>query len=576
VKRYFSLLKPYLLDCILAPALKMGEGALELIVPLILADIIDHGILPQNHHYIQHMSLDLVWHGLYALVLSLGALFFATRASLGFTASLKRMLFSHIQTLSNPDLDRIGKATLIARLSDDTERIQSGLNLSLRTLLRVPFVVIGAFVMAYTIDPAISLIFLAVIPPLLLTVFLLLRLSSPLYTGTREQSDRLLSHLRENLSGARVLRSFSRQKEEERVFDGDNDRLTVLQGRLSRLSALLHPITFVLINLAILALFYFGAIEVDGGAMTQGRLVALYNYLALILSEVLRLSRLLLSLTRTSSCMRRVNSLMNAEPSIIGAETDPEEDPSAPAVEFRHVSLNYSRSAHRALSDLSFSIPRGATVGILGGTGSGKSSLGNLINRGYDVSGGAVLVNGVDVMKYPLTTLRDKIGMVPQHPLLFRGTVRDNLLWGDPNATEEELQRALRLAQADDIPDKLEHGLDEPIVQGGRNLSGGQRLRLTIARALLSRPEILILDDSSSSLDPAAALGLRKALAALPDRPTVLLFSQSTAAIRHADWILVLEEGRLVASGNHESLLHSCALYREFHTMPGNDEEVTA
>lgn len=565
MKKLLSHIRPYLTESILGPLFKLFEAALELVVPLIMADIIDHGIETGDTAYVIRKSIELLLHGLAGLICSLIAQYFAARASVGFTASLKHSLFQHIQSLSNPDIDRIGTSTMVGRLTSDMDRIQSGLNLTLRLLLRSPFVVFGAAIMAFTVDVKTALVFLAVIPLLSLVVFGIMLITMPLYQKVQGQTDTVLSHVRENHTGSRVIRAFCREEQEVSEFEADNARLTLMQKQVGKISALMNPITYVMINLAIVALLQLGAVQVNVGALTQGEVVAQYNYLSLILTELIKMANLIISITKAVACLRRVQSVLEEPVSIVGADSLPTEDSSAPAVEFRHVSMSYSAAGRRSLSDINFRIGRGETFGIIGGTGSGKSTLANLMNRGYDATSGTVLINGVDVKQYPLSVLRGKIGTVPQNPLLFSGSIRENIKWGKQDATEEEIKDAVRDAQAENIVARSEQGLDAPVEQGGRNLSGGQRQRLTIARALVRHPEILILDDSTSALDYETAKNLLHALHSLPYHPTIVLISQRTSAIRSADQILVLEEGELVGCGKHADLLQTCAVYREIH-----------
>ncbi len=565
MKRLLSHLKPYMLESILGPLFKLFEAALELIVPLIMADIIDNGIAVGDTQVVYHMSLDLVFHGFAGLTCALIAQYFAARASVGFTAGLKHTLFKHIQSLSNPDIDRIGTATMVARLTADTERVQSGLNLTLRLLLRSPFVVFGAMIMAFTVDVKAAMVFLCIIPILSAVVFGIMLITMPLYKKVQGQTDTVLSHTRENLTGARVMRAFCREEQEISAFNEDNERLTAMQKYVGRISALMNPVTYVLINLAIVVLLNVGAIQINSGTLTQGEVVALYNYISLILTELIKMANLIISITKATACAKRIDTMLDEPVTIKGASADPEEDPCAPAVEFRSVSMRFSASGEKSLDAISFRALRGQTVGIIGSTGSGKSTLANLISRGYDATEGEVLVNGVNVRSYPLTTLRKKIGSVPQHPRLFVGTIRENLSWGKQDATDEEMLDALRIAQIDDFVLSSEQGLDAPLTQRGRNLSGGQRQRLTIARALVRRPEILILDDCSSSLDFRTDKRLRHALRELNYHPTVFIISQRTSSIKHADLILVLEEGRTVGIGTHDTLLSTCEVYREIH-----------
>ena len=563
MKKLLPFLKPYIKESILGPLFKLLEASFELLVPLVVAAVIDTGIAAADNTVIWKMCGVLVLLGLVGMVCSITAQFFSAKAAVGFATRIRHALFAHIQTLSFGTLDKIGTSTLITRLTSDVNQVQSGLNLTLRLLLRSPFVVFGAMIMAFTIDVPSALIFAVTIPLLCVIVFGIMLISMPLYKKVQAQLDKVLGATRENLTGSRFIRAFRMEEAAEETFDERNQTLTTLQRYVGRISALMNPVTYVIINTAVIVLIYKGAVRVETGIITQGALVALYNYMSQILVELVKMANMIIQLTKAAACAKRIGDVLETEPGQSFPGTDPAEDKAAPAVQFRHVSLRYSGAGDDSLTDIDFTVPTGSTVGIIGGTGSGKSSLVSLIPRFYDATAGEVLVNGVNVQAYPAASLRGKIGYVLQKALLFHGTIRENLRWGNPDASDEELLEAAALAQAGDIV--AQKGLDHQIEQEGRNLSGGQRQRLTIARALVRKPEILILDDSASALDLATDAALRQAIAHIPYHPTVFIVSQRTASLQHADQILVLDDGGLVGKGTHEELLASCEIYREIH-----------
>ena len=573
MKYLLAQLKAYKKESILGPLFKLLEATLELLVPLIVAAIIDGGVKTGDKSYILRMSLVMVGLGLAGLASSVTAQYFAAKAAVGSTTRLRRTLFAHLQTLSYTELDTLGTSTMLTRLTSDMNQVQAGVNLTLRLALRSPFVVFGAMAMAFTVDVKAARVFVVVIPILFAVVFAVMLVCIPLYRTVQGRLDRVLGQTRENLTGVRVLRAFGREHEETAEFAARNDTLTRAQTYVGRISALLNPLTYVIINLAIVALIRVGALRVDSGALTQGDVIALYNYMSQILVELIKLANLILNITRSVACCNRIGTVLELPCSQKNPQTEPATDAAAPAIDFENVSLRYAGAGGDSLDGITFRVSRGQTIGVIGGTGSGKTSLVNLIPRFYDATGGVVRVDGADVKDYPMQSLRRRIGVVPQKAVLFKGTIRENLLWGDPNASEETLHAALRAAQAEEIVAGKENGLDYEIEQGGRNLSGGQRQRLTIARALVRRPEILILDDSASALDFATDAALRKALRALPEKPTVVIVSQRTSSIRHADEILVLDNGRLVGRGTHDELLRSCAVYREIHESQFKKEE---
>ena len=573
MKRILAYLKPHTRDSILAPLFKLTEALLELLIPLIVASIIDIGVANGNKGYILSRCGWMIGLGLLGLLCPVTAQYFAARAATGFTASLREALFAHIQTLSYADLDQVGTPTLLTRLTSDMNQVQNGLNLTLRLLLRSPFVVFGAMVMAFTVDAKAALVFVVTIPALFAVVFAIMLACIPLYRKVQEKLDRVLGATRENLDGVRVIRAFRLQNRETDAFSEKNADLTQTQRFVGRISALLNPLTYVIVNLAIVAILRTGAVRVDSGALTQGQVIALYNYMSQILVELIKFANLILNITRSIASGSRIGQLLEQEPSLSAPDAMPQPVDTDEAVSFHHVTFRCPGAEVPTLSDIDFTAKRGQTIGIIGGTGSGKTMLANLIGRFYDVDEGSVTVNGVDVRDYPLAALRAKLGLVPQKALLFRGTIRENLLWGDERASNETLAMALETAQAAEIVAGKEGGLDYLIEAGGRNLSGGQRQRLTIARALTRKPEILILDDSASALDFATDAALRHALRELPWHPTTFLISQRTASIRFADQILVLDEGRLVGRGTHGELLETCPVYREIYDSQFKKED---
>ena len=566
MKKLLVYLRPYRLQAILAPCFKLLEAAFELLVPLIMADIIDVGISSGDTAYILKKCLVLVGLGLCGFASATCAQYFSAKAATGATGRLRRALFAHIQSLSYAELDRLGTATLVPRMTSDMNQVQTGLNLTLRLLLRSPSVVFGAMLMAFTIDTKSALIFAVAIPVLFAVVFAIMLSCIPLYRRVQTKLDGVTGAAQENLSGVRVIRAFHKEAEETAQFAEENESLTRLQLFVGRISALMNPLTYVLINGAIVALIWTGAWQVERGALTQGQVVALVNYMSQILVELIKLANLIITITKAAACARRIESVFDENSSMTFPGEPAQDDPTAQdAVVFENVALRYSGAGAESLSGLSFRVRRGQTVGIIGGTGSGKSSLVNLIPRFYDATDGRILVDGVDVRDYPAGQLRSKIGIVPQKAVLFAGTVAENLRWGKEDATEAELQVALETSQAAEFVSTREGGLNAEVAQGGKNLSGGQRQRLTIARALVRDPEILILDDSASALDYATDARLRKAIRAHDANVTVFLVSQRAASIQYADQILVLDDGALVGQGTHAELLESCPVYQEIY-----------
>lgn len=566
MKTLLPFLKPYRKQCVLSPLFKLLEAVLELLVPLMMAAIIDNGIHARNQGYVLRMGLLLAALGLLGFASSATAQYFAAKAAVGFAARLKSALFSHIQAFSYTELDALGAPTLINRMTTDVNQVQTGVNMTLRLLLRSPFIVFGAMVMAFTVDATSALIFVALIPLLAAVVVGILRLTLPRHRQTQGQLDRVLLRTRENLTGVRVLRAFNKQESEAARFDGENDRLCDMQRQVGRLSALMNPLTYVLVNSALIVLMWSGGWQVQAGALSQGAVVALVSYLSQILVELIKLANLIVTITKAVACAGRLEAVLRRESSM--------KEPSSPLpartgalerVQFRNVSMRYQGAGADSLTGISFTALRGQTVGVIGGTGSGKTTLVNLIPRFYDASSGEVLVNGVNVKDQALSALREKIAVVPQKAVLFEGSIRENLRWGNLKASDDELWDALETAQAAEVVRGKAMGLDEPIEQNGRNLSGGQRQRLTIARALVKKPDILILDDSASALDYATDAALRKALREMESPATVFVVSQRASSVRFADCILVMDDGRLAGRGTHAQLLQTCPVYQEIY-----------
>ncbi len=565
MKKLWKYMRDYRREGILAPLFKLLEASLELLVPLVMAQIIDTGIANGDGGFILSRCGILAALAAVGLACSITAQYFAAKASVGFAAKLRSALFKHIQSLSYSKLDTQGTGTIIARITGDINQVQSGMNLALRLLLRSPFVVFGAMIMAFTIDVKAALVFVVTIPLLSIVVFGIMLWSIPMYKKVQARLDKVLGITRENLSGVRVIRAFCKEDEERREFGERNAALTKLQLIVGRVSAAMNPATYIMINLGIAALIYVGALRVDSGILTQGQVVALYNYMSQILVELVKLASLIITITKALACAGRVSAALDVESDMHGADAMPKENDTDEEVRFENVEFSYATGGEPALSGISFSVKKGETMGIIGGTGSGKSSLVSLIPRFYDATGGHVYIKENDVKDYPLGALREMVGMVPQKAVLFKGTIRENLRWGSADATEEEMERALSDAQALEIVKAKPEGLDSPVAQNGKNLSGGQRQRLTIARALIKKPEILILDDSASALDYATDLALRRSLAALSYKPTVFIVSQRASSILHADKIAVLDEGKMVGLGTHDELMQTCPVYREIY-----------
>lgn len=566
MKKLLRFLKSYRKESVLAPLFKLLEASFELFVPLVMAAIIDVGIAGRDSGYIVKMGGVLVLLALVGLAASLTAQYFAAKAAVGFSAKLKQELFAHIQKLSFGDMDEVGPATMITRMTSDVNQVQAGVNLVLRLFLRSPIIVFGAMIMAFTIDVKAALIFVVVIPLLSVVVFGVMLLSIPLYKRVQAALDCLLGRTRENLTGARVLRAFNKQGEEQACFKEENQQLNKIQMAVGRIAALMNPITYIIINGSVIFLLWIGAIHVDGGRITQGEVVALVNYMSQILIELVKLANLIVNVNKAVACGNRIQEVFERTSALVEAGHTAEAMAQADwIVEFDDVSLAYPNASEDSLSHIDLKVKRGETIGVIGGTGSGKTSLVHLLPRFYDITGGMLLIDGLSVQEWKLKKLREKVGIVLQKSVLFKGTIRSNLLWGKKDATEEEMWTALRIAQAEDIVKGKARGLDEPVEQDGRNFSGGQKQRLAIARALVRRPEILILDDSASALDYATDARLREAIRKELTGMTLFIVSQRAASVRNADTILVLEDGLVDGMGTHEQLMDSCEVYREIY-----------
>ena len=575
MRKLLIYLNEYRKECILAPLFKLLEASFELIVPLVVAAIIDHGIAASNKSYIFKMGGVMVLLALIGLACSITAQYFAAKAAVGFSTKVRYALFSHIQKLSFSEMDTIGTSTLITRMTSDINQTQSGVNMVLRLFLRSPFIVFGAMIMAFTVDVKAALIFVVTIPLLSVVVFSVMLVSIPLFKKVQRGLDEVLGHTRENLDGARVIRAFNKQEEETKDFNESNAYLTKIQMLVGRISTLMNPLTYVIINFAIIAVIWVGGRQVDIGRISQGEVIALVNYMSQILVELVKLANLIITINKAIACGNRIQEVLEVVPTITDSVTETKKSASGELeVEFSHVSMKYAKNAQDSLTDINLKVKKGQTIGIIGGTGSGKSSVVNLIPRFYDVSQGSIKVAGTDVREYPLADLRQRIGVVMQKAVLFQGTIAQNLRWGNPDATEEQLWHAIEVAQAADVVKGKEGGLDYVIEQGGRNLSGGQKQRLTIARAVVKDPEILILDDSASALDFATDARLRAALRNLKGNKTIFIVSQRTSSIQFADQILVMDDGQAVGLGTHEELLENCEIYREIYESQFKKEDL--
>ena len=567
MKKLLIYLKTYRKEACLAPIFKMLEAVFELFVPLVIKGIIDYGIAAEDRAYCLRMGLLLLLLAVIGLAMATTAQWFSARAAAGFAAKIKQVLMEHIQKLSYTELDTIGTSTLITRMTSDVNQVQTGTNLVLRLFMRSPFIVFGSMIMAFTIDFKAAMIFVITIPLLSVVVFGIMLSSIPLYKKVQSQLDRVLGITRENLTGVRVIRAFNKEGEEISHFKTENEQFTRLQTFVGKISALMNPLTFVIVNSAILVLVWTGAWRVEGGILTQGAVVALVNYMSQILVELIKLADLIINITKAVACGNRIQKVLEVEPSMENGSKECIEEKRTPAnaVDFNHVSLTYSGAGAPSLTDIDLHVKTGQTIGIIGGTGSGKTSVVNLIPRFYDTTQGNVLVFGKPVKEQDMESLRSQIAIVPQKAVLFAGTIRENMKWGKEDATDEEIMEALTIAQAAEVVQKKEGGLDAFVEQGGKNLSGGQRQRLTIARALVRQPRILILDDSASALDFATDAALRKAIREMKNAPTVFIVSQRTSSIRFADQILVLDDGKSVGVGTHDELLASCSVYKEIY-----------
>ena len=577
MRKLLIYLNEYRKECILAPLFKLLEASFELIVPLVVAAIIDHGIAASNKSYIFKMGGVMVLLALIGLACSITAQYFAAKAAVGFSTKVRYALFSHIQKLSFSEMDTIGTSTLITRMTSDINQTQSGVNMVLRLFLRSPFIVFGAMIMAFTVDVKAALIFVVTIPLLSVVVFSVMLVSIPLFKKVQRGLDEVLGHTRENLDGARVIRAFNKQEEETKDFNESNAYLTKIQMLVGRISTLMNPLTYVIINFAIIAVIWVGGRQVDIGRISQGEVIALVNYMSQILVELVKLANLIITINKAIACRcgNRIQEVLEVVPTITDSVTETKKSASGELeVEFSHVSMKYAGNAQDSLTDINLKVKKGQTIGIIGGTGSGKSSVVNLIPRFYDVSQGSIKVAGTDVREYPLADLRQRIRVVLQKAVLFQGTIAQNLRWGNPDATEEQLWHAIEVAQAADVVKGKEGGLDYVIEQGGRNLSGGQKQRLTIARAVVKDPEILILDDSASALDFATDARLRAALRNLQGNKTIFIVSQRTSSIQFADQILVMDDGQDVGLGTHEELLENCEIYREIYESQFKKEDL--
>lgn len=594
MKKLLFYLKDYKKETVLAPLFKMLEASFELMIPLVVQSIVDVGITNNDRGYVAWMCLVMIALGVIGLASSVTAQYFSARAAVGFATKIRHSLFSHMQSLSYAQADKIGTSTMITRMTSDINQLQNGVNMVLRLFLRSPFIVLGAMVMAFTIDVKAAFIFVVVIPLLSVVVFGIMLITIPLYKKVQSGLDRVLGITRGNLTGVRVIRAFHKEEEEIREFNGSNENLTHMQMFVGRISAVMNPFTYVIINGGLVALLWTGALQVDGGILTQGAVMALVNYMSQILVELIKLANLIITINKAIACGNRVESVLEMQPDMeqgrqpeeTGAETkekgrEKTASETAYAVEFDHVSLTYPGAGDESLTNIDLKAGRGETIGVIGGTGCGKSSLVNLIPRFYEATQGVVRVDGIPVQDYSLQKLREKIGVVPQKAVLFKGTIRDNLRMGNEDVSEEEIRRALEISQSAEFVDSRPEGLETQISQGGKNLSGGQRQRLTIARALVRQPQILILDDSASALDYATDAALRRALGEMENAPTVFIVSQRASSLMHADRIIVLDDGMVAGMGTHENLLRECSVYQEIYYSQYPDQrpverEVTA
>ena len=577
MKRLLVFLKDYKKETVLAPLFKLLEASFELMIPLVVAAIVDQGIGQGDLTSVYKLGGIMVFLGVVGLIAAISAQFFAAKAAVGVAAGLRSALFAHIQSLSYTEIDTVGTSTLITRLTSDVNQVQSGVNMTLRLLLRSPFIVFGAMIMAFTVDVKSALIFVLVIPLLCVVVFGIMLLTMPMYKQVQKRLDEVLALTRENLTGIRVIRAFHKEEEEIRKFKKGNEELTSMQLGVGRISGLMNPVTYVIINLGLVLLIYIGALQVDGGRLTQGQVIALINYISQILVELVKMANLIVLITKAISSANRISDIFEYKSSMsLDGKEEIEEDKEIPVLEFENVDFCYAGAGEASLSGIDFAVYAGETVGIIGGTGSGKTTLVNLIPRFYDATSGFVRYHGKLISEYNVETLRQRIGVVPQKAVLFKGTIKSNLLWGNENATLSDMEEAIEAAQAKEFIEKSDQYLNAPVAQGGKNFSGGQRQRLTIARALVRKPEILILDDSTSALDYATDAKLRAQLKARKEQMTTLIVSQRTSSIQYADKIVVLEDGKIVGLGTHKYLLENCEVYQEIYDSQyqnGSEEE---
>ena len=566
MKRLLVFLKDYKKETVLAPLFKLLEASFELLIPLVVAAVVDQGIGQGDLFSVYKLGGIMVLLGVVGLIAAVSAQFFAAKAAVGFATGLRSALFGHIQNLSYTEIDTVGTSTLITRLTSDVNQVQSGVNMTLRLLLRSPFIVFGAMIMAFTVDVKSALIFVGVIPLLCVVVFGIMFITMPMYKQVQKRLDEVLALTRENLTGIRVIRAFHKEKEEIKKFTKGNEELTGMQLGVGKISGLMNPVTYVIINFGLVLLIYVGALQVDGGRLTQGQVIALVNYISQILVELVKMANLIVLITKALSSANRISAIFENESSMRdGTVAHMEEDKEVPILEFENVGFCYAGAGEESLSEIDFAVYAGETVGIIGGTGSGKTTLVNLIPRFYDATSGLVRYHGKPISEYNMEMLRQRIGVVPQKAVLFKGTIKSNLLWGNENAALTDMQDALEASQSKEFVEKLDQYLDAPVSQGGKNFSGGQRQRLTIARALVRKPEILILDDSTSALDYATDAKLRAQLKARKNEMTTLIVSQRTSSIQFADKIVVLEDGKIVGFGTHKYLLENCEVYQEIY-----------
>ena len=566
MKRLLVFLKDYKKETVLAPLFKLLEASFELLIPLVVAAMVDQGIGQGDLSAVYRLGGIMVLLGVVGLLAAISAQFFAAKAAVGVATGLRSALFAHIQSLSHTEIDTVGTSTLITRLTSDVNQVQSGVNMTLRLLLRSPFIVFGAMIMAFTVDVKSALIFAGVIPLLCVVVFGIMLLTMPMYQQVQKRLDGVLALTRENLTGIRVIRAFHKEQDEIQKFKKGNEELTSMQLGVGKISGLMNPVTYVLINLGLVLLIHTGALQVDAGRLTQGQVIALVNYISQILVELVKMANLIILITKAISSANRISDIFDHQSSISeDGREEIVEDKEIPILEFENVDFCYAGAGEASLSGIDFAVYAGETVGIIGGTGSGKTTLVNLIPRFYDATAGLVRYHGKPISEYPLETLRGRIGVVPQKAVLFKGTIRSNLLWGNPHATAAELEEAMETAQAKEFVEKLDQYLDAPVAQGGKNFSGGQRQRLTVARALVRKPEILILDDSTSALDYATDARLRARLKERTEKMTTVIVSQRTSSIQSADKIVVLEDGKIVGLGTHRYLLENCEVYQEIY-----------